>query len=124
MLLLSLSRCAKIRASISRVPLCLPRMAGFTPGHHESVRSRASYAGFGEARRACALRALAQVEPPGRGKADPVEGEIGHQRELRAAGERDRFAEAERDQEAADGADRADEADRSTRFDRRRLQRQ
>src|ERR1700756_5069942 len=79
-----------------------------------SFRAHVSDPRFGKARRARGLRALAQVEPPGEAEADRVEAEIDRQRELRPAGHRDRLAEAERDQEAADRADGADEAYRST----------
>ncbi len=54
-----------------------------------------SDARFGEAQRARGLALLAQVEPPGPREARPerVEAEEDHQRELRAAGQRDRLAE-------------------------------
>src|SRR3954447_22754601 len=76
----------------------------------------------GEAGRAFALRAATQIEPPGQREAGGVEAEIDRERELRPAGQRDRLAEAGRDQIAADGADRTDEANRSTALDARRLQ--
>src|SRR5262245_8121950 len=77
-------------------------------------------------RKACRTGSLgraAQVEPPGQRQADGVECEIDQERELRAAGDRDRLAEAARDQIAAARADRADEAERRAAFDARGLQR-
>src|SRR6516162_5443159 len=83
---------------------------------------RASHARFGEAGCTLRRRAAAEVEPPGHRKADRVEGEINHQRELRSAGDRDRLAEAARDQVAAAGADRADEAECGAALDTGSLQ--
>src|SRR6516225_3224472 len=78
---------------------------------------------FSEAGRTLRHRAAAKVEPPGHRKADRVEGEVDHQRELRSAGDRDRLAEAARDQVAAAGADRADEAECGAALDRGGLER-
>src|SRR6185312_527458 len=94
------------------------------PGNDESAKTVSLHTRFGEARRTRGLRTLAQVEPPGRGEAGRVESEINDQRELRAAGERDRLAEPQRNQEAADRTDCADETDRRAALDRSRLQRQ
>src|SRR6267378_8701554 len=77
---------------------------------------------FREAGRTCCLGTATQVEPPGQREAGGIEREIDHQCELRAAGDRDRLAEATRDQIAAAGADRADEAQRRTALDTGRLQ--
>src|SRR6516162_2885495 len=77
---------------------------------------------FSEAGRTLRHRAAAKVEPPGHRKADRVEGEVDHQRELRSAGDRDRLAEAARDQVAAAGADRADEAECGAALDTGSLQ--
>src|SRR3954465_9682883 len=87
------------------------------------VSYQVSHSCFGEAWRAFALRAATQVEPPGQREAGGVEAEIDRERERRTAGQRDRLAEAARDQIAADGADRADEADGRTALDARGLQR-
>src|SRR5215471_1809404 len=61
--------------------------------------------------------ALAQVVPPGEAEAGRVEGEVDHERQMRAPGDGNRCAEAARDQIAAAGADRADEAERGRAFD-------
>src|ERR1700676_4740461 len=72
---------------------------------------------FGKTRRARFRRALAQVEPPGHRQAGRVESKIDDQRQLRAAGDGNRLAEAARDQIAATSTDRADEAERGGALD-------
>ena len=52
-------------------------------------------------------RRAAQIEQPGQRQADRVEAEINDQRGLRAAGRRDRLAEAAWDEVAADRTNRA-----------------
>src|SRR6185437_7700143 len=83
-----LSQCAGLPAHPFQVSSCLRRIGGFMPADRESERSSSLNARLGEARCARGLRTLAQVEPPGRGEAERVEGEIDDQRELRATGQR------------------------------------
>src|SRR5438093_798005 len=63
-----------------------------------------SHARFGEAWHACFCGAAAQVVEPGERQTDRVEREVDHEGELRTASQRDRLAEAARDQIAAAGA--------------------
>src|SRR5690242_12516105 len=82
-----------------------------------SVCKSALHACLGEARHAGRSGGPSQVEPPCERQADRVEREVDHQRELRTASQRNRLAEAARDQIAAAGADGPDEAERSAALD-------
>src|ERR1041385_1190571 len=98
--------------SYSAVVTCGRRIAS-----RMSLCRSALHACLGEAWHARCGGAPSQVEPPRERQADRVEREADHQRELRAASQRNRLAEAARDQIAAAGADGPDEAERGAALD-------